>query len=199
MGKRGNPYPNKYQHGKQTKAIDFETFKNGIESYKFPHPLRDRSYLAFLYWSGVRRSEAYERVKKDFELNNGVLKVTAPCKKHGERGGPLRIPANLPFVDLILKRVQKARRCYHPELKTKDQFLWPISATTAWRIVKRPFPKLYPHFFRLNRAVLFCQNPDTSSVDVRSWFGWQSEKTINFYMGVSERSMIRMEKRLKPE
>lgn len=199
MNKRGNPYPHKYKHGKITKAIDFETFQKGMDSDKFVKPLRDMSYLAFLYWVGVRRSEAYERLKEDFEVKSGVLFVDVPCKKHGKRGGPLRIPVDLPYVNLIIKKVEKTRLCFHPELKRKARFVWPISDSTAWRIIKRPFPNLYPHFFRLNRAVLFCQDPETSSVDVRSWFGWKSDKTINYYMGVSERSMIRMGDRLKPE
>jgi len=199
MVKRGNPYAHKYKDGKRTKAIDFETFSKGMNSDKFTHKLRDRSYLAFLYWSGVRRSEAYERVREDFSIKNGFLFVNVPAKKHGERGGDLRIPVNLPFVDLILERLEKTRLRWHPELKRKGRFLWPISDTTAWRIVKGPFPDLYPHFFRLNRATIFCSQPDTSTVDVRSWFGWKSEKTIQYYMGVSERSMIRMGNKLKAE
>lgn len=95
--------------------------------------------------------------------------------------------------------MEKTRLRWHPELKTKARFVWPISDTTAWRILKRAFPELYPHFFRLNRAVQFCNESDTSTIDVRSWFGWKSDKTINFYMGVSERSMIRMGSRLKAE
>lgn len=197
--KRGNPHPHKYAHGKQTKSIDFETFQKGMESKKFAHPLRDRSYLAFLYWTGVRKSEAYERVKKDFTVKDGVLFVEVPCKKGGERGGPIRIPLNLPYVNLIIKTLEKTRLHFHPELKRKGRFVWPISDTTAWRIVKRPFPDLYPHFFRLNRATIFCRKEETSFGDVKSWFGWKSEKTIAYYMGVSERSMIRMGKRLKPE
>ena len=199
MVKRGNPYPHKYKDGKQTKAIDFETFQEGMESKKFSHPLRDGSYLAFIYWSGVRRSEAYERVKKNFEVKDDILLCEVPAKKHGERGGSLRLPINLPYVNLILERIEKTRLRYHPELKRKDKFVWPISDSTAWRIVKRVFPGLYPHFFRLNRAVLFCQNPDTSDIDVKSWFGWKSSKTIDYYMGVSQRSMIRMSNRLKAE
>jgi len=180
----------KYKHGKQTKAIDFETFKSGMDSDKFKHPLRDRSYLAFLYWSGVRKSEAYERVKEDFTINKNFLFVECPAKKHGERGGPLRIRLELPYVDIIIKRVDKTR---------KNRRVWSFSSVTAWIIVKRVFSKLYPHFFRFNRAVLFCSDPETSTVDVKSWFGWKSSKTIEFYMGVSERSMVRMGNRLKPE
>ena len=197
--KRGNPYKHKYKGGKQTKTIDFETFQRGIESARFTQPLRDRSYLAFLYWSGVRKSEAYERVKQDFEVKNNILFCQVPAKKGGERGGPLRVPLGLPYVNLIIKRIELTRLRWHPELKTQDEWVWPLSDTTAWRIIKRVFPKLYPHFFRLNRAVLFCQNPETSNVDVKSWFGWRSSKTIDYYMGVSERSMIRMGRRLKAE
>lgn len=196
---RGNPYPHKYQHGKRTKTMSFDTFSKGMKYGKVAHPLRDRSYLAFLYWTGVRRSEAYERVKEDFEIKNGVLMVNVPAKKKGERGGSLRIRVDLPFVNLIIERLNETRLCYHPEVKRKGRYLWPVSDTTAWRIVKRVFPKVYPHFFRLNRAVLFCQQPETTNVDVKSWFGWKSEKTIGFYMGVSEQSMIRMGNRLKAE
>ena len=44
---------------------------------------------------------------------------------------------------------------------------------------------LYPHFLRLNRTTLFVRHPDTSTQDLRQWFGWRDPKTIESYMAAS--------------
>jgi len=178
-----------YKHGKQKELIYLQQFMEMLKTTRFVKPLRDKSFLAFLYWFGTRKSEALELVKEDFEIGDGILRVNAEAKKRGERP-PLEIPLDLPLVECIIERVKKTR---------KNRRVWNVSSTTAWRIVKRISEKLYPHFFRLNRASHFLENPETSTAEMMTWFGWRSTKTVDKYVGYSRRHILAMSSRLKNE
>jgi site-specific recombinase XerD len=195
MGRKvGNPYKHHYRYGKQTTTIDFPTFQNIMKKGEFVKGNTHRSFLAFLYWFGVRKSEALERTKSDFKVTDNFLVVKCPAKKRGRRK-LLKAPLDLPYVDLILEQVQKTR-------KTKanpNRRVWNFSAPTAWRIVKRVLPKHYPHFFRLNRAVHFLDDPTTTIPEMQAWFGWTQVKTINSYLGYSERHLDKQANRLRHE
>lgn len=184
----------KYKHGKQTEPIEFETFKSVMENGDFLKPLRDRSFLAFIYWFGVRRAEVLERVKDDFEIKDGLLIVDAKPKKGGERE-PLEISVNHPYVDLIMKQLSRTRRTR----RNPTGRVWNISEATAWRIVKRVMPKHYPHFFRLNRATRFLDDPKTTLPQMKAWFGWKASKTVDPYIGYSRRHIKEMSAKLGQE
>lgn len=181
-----------YKHGKQTQQIDLDTFISIMERPKkpFTQPLSHKSFLVFLYWFGVRRSEALERTPEDFEVKDGMLIVNAPAKKGGERL-PLEAPIDLPYIDLIVEKVNTTLPLHR---------VWPFSTVTAWKIVKRAMgPKYYPHFFRLNRATRFLEDPETTAPDMLAWFGWKSKRTIDRYVGYSHRNVRRQANRLKQE
>lgn len=196
MGKVGNPYPHRYKHGKQTRPIDLATFKTIMENGRHTRgkKLRDKSLLAFLYWFGVRRSEAIERVKEDFKVEGELLIVNCPPKKGGERD-PLEVPVSYPYVDLILRQVEKTRRT----LRNPTRRVWNTDEVTAWRIVKRVMPKHYPHFFRLSRATRFLEDPTTTIPEMMSWFGWKAAKTVDPYIGHSRRYIQKQRQRLARE
>ena len=185
-----------YKDGKQTQPLDPTTFRDIMDKRMFTRgkKLRDKSFLAFLYWFGVRLSETLERVKEDFEVKDGLLVVNCPPKKGGEREA-LEVPANYPYVDLIIKQVDRAR-------KTKanpTRRVWDMSPVTGWRIVKRVMPKHYPHFFRLNRATKFLEDPTTTLPEMMAWFGWKAAKTVDPYIGHSRRYIRKQRKRLERE
>lgn len=192
--KKGNPHERHYKYGKQTEPIDFQTFKGIMDNGNFVYPKRDKSFLAFLYWFGVRRSEALERVKEDFRIKDGLLIVNCPPKKGGERE-PLEVPVDYPYVNHIVERVKLVRRT----LGNPTKRVWNISGPTAWRIVKRVMPKHYPHYFRLNRATRFLEDPTTTIPEMKAWFGWKSTETINEYIGYSRRYIRRQRERLARE
>lgn len=192
--KRGNPYEHHYKHGKQTDPIDFETFRKIVDNGKFLRPLRDKSFLAFLYWFGVRKSEVLERVKEDFQVKDGLLIVNCPAKKRGERE-PLEVPADYPYVNLILEKVQRTRQTR----TNPNRRVWRMSPATAWRIVKRVMPKHYPHYFRLNRATRFLEDPTTTLPEMMAWFGWKAAKTVDPYIGYSRRHIRKQRQRLARE
>lgn len=192
--KKGNPHAHHYKYGKQTDPIDFKTFESIMNQGQFVHKRRDNSFLAFLYWFGVRRSEVLERVKEDFQVKDGLLIVDCPAKKGGSRE-PLEVPIDFPFVDLIIEQVQKTRRT----LANPTRRVWNISGPTAWRIVKRVMPKHYPHYFRLNRATRFLEDPTTTLPEMMAWFGWKAAKTVDPYIGYSRRHIRKQRERLARE
>ena len=192
--KKGNPHKCHYKYGKQTTPIDFKTFKSLVDKGKFVKPLRDKSFLAFLYWLGVRRAETLERVKEDFVIKDGLLIVNATPKKGGERE-PLEVPVDYPYIDLIIRKVNKTRRT----LANPTRRVWNISGPTAWRVVKRVMPKHYPHFFRLNRATRFLEDPETTIPEMMAWFGWKASKTVDPYIGHSRRHIRKQRERLGRE
>lgn len=183
----------KYKEGKQTRPIPFSKFEEAMQDKNFVKSKRNvhKSYLAFLYWFGVYRSEALERVKEDFQLKGGVLKVRVPAKRGGERDVPLQIDADMPYVNLIIKRLNKLE---------EGERVWPFSPSTAWRIVKRALgKKYYPAFFRLNRAIRFLNDKTTTIPEMKAWFGWKSMKPISDYVGYSERHVKAQRRRLRQE
>jgi len=181
----------RYKYGKITAPIDFETFKNAMENGKFvkSRMLSHKSFLAFLYWFGVRKAEALERTKEDFLIKDGLLIVDATPKKGGERE-PLEVSLDYPYVDLIVEKVKK----------TKEGRVWNFSPRTAINIVKRAMgERYYPHFFRLNRATRFLEDPTTTLPEMKAWFGWKAAKTVDPYVGYSRRHIRRQRERLKRE
>jgi len=187
----------KYKYGKVTTPIDFQTFKEAMENGKFAkgRMLSHKSFIAFLYWFGVRKTEALERRKEDFLIKDGLLIVDATAKKGGERE-PLEVPVNLPYVDLIIKNVKQTRL----SPRNKENRVWNFSPRTAINIVKRAMgDRYYPHFFRLNRATRFLEDPTTTLPEMKAWFGWKAAKTVDPYIGYSRRHIRRQRERLKME
>jgi len=187
----------KYKYGKITAPIDFKTFKDAMEHGKFVKSkmLSHKSFLTFLYWFGVRKAEALERTKEDFITKDGLLIVDAIPKKGGERE-PLEVLVDYPYVDLIVEKIKRTRR----SLSNKEGRVWNFSARTAINIVKRAMgDRYYPHFFRLNRATRFLEDPTTTLPEMKAWFGWKTAKTVDPYVGYSRRHIRRQRERLKRE
>lgn len=183
----------KYKYGKQTTPINFEDFQKIMNTKKFVKPSH-RSFLAFLYWTGVRQSEALNRIKEDFKKQDDCLVIFCPAKKTWKREF-LKIALDLPYVDLIVEQIERTRK----SKKNPMRKVWKMDPSTAWRVVKRVMPKHYPHFFRLNRAVNFLNDPTTTTPEMLAWFGWRNIATINKYLGFSVRHLDKQAQRLKNE
>lgn len=180
----------KYKDGKQLVQLEFKEFREAMENRKnFVKPLRDRAWLSLLYWTGVRKIEALNTRKEDYKVQDEILIINAPPVKGGFRL-ELEINVNLPYVDLIIQLVNRTK---------KGKRVFKMNPWTGWKIIKRVFPKKYPHFFRLNRATRFLDDPDTSTTEMLSWFGWRSIRTIDRYIGYSKRGVKRQSKRLSKE
>lgn len=207
--KVGNPYLHRYRYGKQKKAISLDIFKRimekatKLETWKHDS-LMIQSFLAVLYWTGLRKTEVHgarphryilpsckrreEEIEKFTEPIRGILKediwiqgdtlyIMAEPRKHGEREAPLELWLEFPYVDLIVKQWQRT------EL---GQRVWRISEWDSWDLMKKLDAKKYPHFFRFNRITEMCANPEMSVAEICSWTGL-TPQTINEYMERSGR------------
>jgi len=176
----------KYKHGKQTDTMTFQQFDRALRSTKLS--LKYQSFLTFIYLAGCRLNEALSRQKKDFIIEDELLVIDIPASKKGEREF-LEFELGWPYVkEFIIPYLEKVRG--------KDRTVWKFTPRTAQRLVKKVFgDKYYPHYFRLNAAVSFCRNPDSSIQDIKAWFGWKRIETINKYMGLARRDVSEARKK----
>lgn len=180
-----------YKYGKQTTPIDYKTFEKAMTNGTFCDPLPHKSYVAFLYWVGCRRTEALMLTPEHFKVTEKTILVRVPTLKGGLRTKPLKIFRYLPYTDLIVKQVEKTR---------KGERVWKFCKRTATRVVKRCLgQRYYPHFLRLNRATHFLDDPSTTIPEMKAWFGWKKTATIDDYIGYSSRHIDKQASRLKAE
>ena len=210
---RGNPYSHRYKYGKQKKAITLEQFKEIVDKVdridlgKYDPPTI-KSFLAVLYWLGLRKTEVHGAkrhryvcpsckrhekpivkyteavpgiLKEDIEVKGDIMYIEAAARKHGKREAPLELWLGFPFVDLILeqwKRTEPGKR------------VWPISEWDSWKLMKKIDKRKYLHYFRFVRITELCANPKLSVADICSWTGL-TPQTINAYMERSGRFIKR--------
>lgn len=184
----GNPYAHKYKHGKQTEKILFSEFSQRLDSTAFVDPPRDKSFLILLYYLGVRIGELLRLAKEHISQKSGELVFHLEVLKRGERKSPLRLTIDLPYIPMFLEYLRSIG---------SGELVFPFSYATGWRIVKRIFPRKYPHYFRLNRATHFLDDPETTIPEMKAWFGWKDIKSINAYIGYSTRYIDKGVKRIK--
>lgn len=188
----------RYKYGKIEKTIGLDILDKLMERVKYV----DRSgysvefiqaLIALFYWTGFRRSEILGDKGHKWKLKDGTIKKSKPfpgllkenmwmddrylyvyqkARKHGKRDAPVVLPLNLPYVDLIVQQWKRTK---------PGQKIFPISYVTFWRILKRIDPKIYPHFFALNRISKLAKNPNVSMAEICAWTG-KTPKTVAYYM-----------------
>lgn len=113
--------------------MSYEDFKDAIEGL----PSDRRAFLSVLFFSGCRVSEALALTADDVNCTAD----TAYIQFLRLKGSKQTDPTPLPRADALLW------------LCGQEGKLFDFSRTTAYRIVKKAFPTLYPHYFRMNRIV----------------------------------------------
>jgi len=90
-----------------------------------------------LFFSGCRVSEALALTPENIFYDNETVYIDFFRLKESKQTDPIPLPRKdaLNYICGIVD----------------DPFPW--SRTTGYRIVKRVFPRLYPHYFRMNRIV----------------------------------------------
>ena len=168
-------YPHKYKHGTPDEPISKAELERVLKKGKFVQPLAHRSYLVITAVIGSRKTEALEIYKEDIRKDGEFLYVKIPAKKRGHRGGELELPLGWLGMELVLRQWMKTR---------KGRKVWKFSSWTAWRIVKRVFPKKSPHHLRWTvitelRAAL--DRREISKDEIKSWTGIKRDSTIEGY------------------
>lgn len=163
------PWYRKY--GKIQEPITDADFVEGMRKGHFCGE-RHKGFVALLYYSAVRKSEALRALREQFRLSgDDVIFEVGKRLKHGIQTPPLNIPLEAPYVDEIWKAV----------LHTQEHSrVFPYSPRTGYNIVNRVF--LYPHFFRLSRITNFFAEGWTIA-QVHSWTGL-TLKALDYYVGL---------------
>ena len=164
----------KYKNGKPNREISVIELIKYLEKATFIR-LSHKAYFVLLYWIGARRTEPLNLLKEDLREESDRLFMKIPAFKHGERGGEIELPMDLPGIIFLKNRWIKTR---------KHRRLFPFATSTSWRIIKRVDPKLSPHWFRHNRITKFRKLLDLKKIskdDIKSWTGIKSDRTIEGY------------------
>ncbi|MCK4385644.1 MAG: hypothetical protein KAW52_05205 [candidate division Zixibacteria bacterium] len=168
-------YPHKYKYGKPDEPITKADLEKALEDGYFASPLKHKSYLVITALIGSRKTEALEILKEDIRQSGDSLFVDIPAKKHGYRGGKIELPLNWLGMDLVLRQWMKTR---------KGRKIWSFSPQTAWRIVKRVFPKKSPHHLRWTVITELREMKDARLIttdEIKSWTGIKRDSTIEGY------------------
>lgn len=168
---------------KPNTTISVEDLQNALDNKPLsyghvPHwiePLRDKSFVSFVYWVGARKMEPTKVLKEDIVIVGDYLVVKIPAFKHGERAGPLKIKCSNIGIDWVVKVWEKTR--------PKHQ-VWQLTASTAYRIIFRALGKC-PHWLRHNwistKQRTLAGEPAEVDAKIQSWTGIKHRATLDNY------------------
>ena len=117
---------------KITSLMDYKEFKEGIQVL---YRVIDKAFLTLLFFSGCRVSEALALTANDIHCTGETVFVQFFRLK----GSKQTDPQELPSADALLW------------LCAQEGKIFPFGRSTAYRLIKKAFPNLYPHYFRMNR------------------------------------------------
>lgn len=218
MPKEPGEHTSRYKHGKQERPITFEHFCECVAKAHNNLNMEAEGFIWLLYYCGVRKSEAYERVASDAEITDELFIIDF---HHRKKGGatvpPLKIPRNWPGVEILVALAEEARArraveklIYYQEMKErrnryeKEHWIFPnIQSTEAWRIAKRVLGEdFYPHFLRLSRITEMAKEPSANITRLKSFTGIKSIRILEAYLGVDEdeqdEALDLMDKKIRP-
>jgi integrase len=159
---------------KVTRPIRPEEFFKTIKEYPKILSTKHLSFLALIYWSGVRITEALNLEPNDFVHYPNHIEVRITRLKGSKQTENLVFPLKLAYVNDIVWQVKN----------TNDECkIWDFNRKTGYNIVKRVFPNLYPHFFRLNRITDIIRKHGLSGAKTYTGLTLNS---LNFYVGTMD-------------
>jgi len=145
---------------KITSLMDYDTFKEGIQELE----QNRQALLSVLFFSGCRVSEALALTSKDISCTSDTIYIQFFRLKGSKQTDPIPLPKTSYLIWLCLQEGK----------------LFPMHRTTAYRLVKKVFPSLYPHYFRMNRIVDISDK--FGDATVYSWVGICAQ-SIDHYRG----------------
>lgn len=193
----------KYKDGKIVQSLSFQEIQEKVKAAAHQLTREALAFFWLLYYSGCRKSEAYERTVEDCQVTEEYFIIDFhQRKKRGAEVPPLELPLWFPGVDLLAEQLLKARQRRtsrklwertHKKVRTTEykraRWLFPhIQKQWALMIVKRILgANYYPHFLRLNRITELCTDPNFSLARLKSFTGIKSLVALQSYLGVSKR------------
>ncbi len=116
---------------KITRLMEYDEFKTAIDAL----PIARQAFLSILFFAGCRVSEALALSSNDISCTGETIFIQFFRLK----GSKQTDPQELPKGDALLWLCEQEGK------------LFPFARITAYRTVKKAFPDLYPHYFRMNR------------------------------------------------
>jgi len=111
--------------------MDYPEFKEAIDDL----PTMKRALLSLLFFAGCRVSEALALDRNDIYCSGETIFIQFFRLKGSKQTDPQEVPR----ADALLWLCEQEGK------------LFSFSRSTAYRTVKKIFPDLYPHYFRMNR------------------------------------------------
>lgn len=169
--------PNYTRKGKVLIPLSDEQFSKAMSEGHFCRK-KHRGFLALLYHTGVRVSEALRAHKEQFTIkNNAIYFDVLKRLKHGLHTAPLKIDLDYPYSLELWEAIE--------ETKPKKR-VFPYCRMTGYLIVQRAIGT-YPHHLRLSKITNLLmpkgKRRGYSIPKVRSWTGL-SLGALNFYVGM---------------
>jgi len=129
--------------------MKYKDFKEAIEDL----PQQRQAFLTVLFFAGCRISEALALTSNDINCTADTVYIQFFRLKGSKQTDPTPLPrtASLHWLCVL------------------EGPLFPWSRSTGYRIVKRVFPSLYPHYFRMNRITTIAEK--FSLAEVTSYTG----------------------------
>ncbi len=116
---------------KITSLMEYSDFKEAISDL----PIDRQAFISVLFFAGCRVSEALALTADDINCTSDTVFIQFFRLKGSKQTDPQELP-NADALTWICEQEGK---------------LFPFSYITAYRLVKKVFPDLYPHYFRMNR------------------------------------------------
>jgi len=127
---------------KITRLMDFREFMNAIDEL----PIMKQAFLSILFFAGCRVSEALALTAGNIHCKGDTVFIEFHRLKGSKQTDPIPLPRNSALYWLCGSSLPS------------DYLIFPFSRSTAYRTVKKAFPSLYPHYFRMNRIVMISDN-----------------------------------------
>ena len=116
---------------KITSLMDYKKFRHAIEEL----PTMQQAFLTILFFTGCRVSEALALKSQDINCTGETLFIQFFRLKGSKQTDPQEIPKDDALAWLC----------------NQEGRIFPFTRYGAYRIVKKAFADLYPHYFRMNR------------------------------------------------
>ena len=168
---------------KLTNPLVEQEFLDCMKDGHFVQSPQHQGLTAFVYYTGVRISEALNMTRQQFRVTSTDLFCDIgprlKKKKFNKKGepknpvitDPLPLPLELPYV----KTIEDCLLGLKPEMR-----VWPYCRTTGYLIFKRAGLH-YPHYGRLSAVTNFLLEGYTIP-EIKSWFGITAT-AIDYYVG----------------
>jgi integrase len=158
------------RQGKIENPTTDKEFTDGMNTGHFVNDVQ-RAYCVLLFYSGVRRGEALEVKREQFQITDEVIMYDVGERlKHSKETSSLTLPLSSPFMEELKILIENTKQ---------GKKLFPFCSKTAYNIIRRVFH--YPHLFRLTRITWFFQQGYTID-QVKSWTGL-TLAALDYYVG----------------